>query len=173
MQENNKFNRKDILRYCLMGILIFVLLGCFVTSAIVLPVICTNRRQVANATDSVVVDSLQSQASSNYSLQNISTYPRLYGVFFNKSFNLTYDKCVELDSYFMPDGSESRSISIVSTASSSQFNRSFSFSPTKITNEFLSDFGADFTISAPVYSLSVNVSKDAEAFSGTNYHYRL
>ena len=48
MQENNKLNCKDILRYCLMGFLIFVLLACFVTSAIVLPVICTNRQKVAS-----------------------------------------------------------------------------------------------------------------------------
>lgn len=49
MQENNKLNRKDVLRYWLLYILIFVLLACFVTSAIVLPVVCTNRRNVASA----------------------------------------------------------------------------------------------------------------------------
>lgn len=169
MNENNKLNCKSILCYCLMGILIFVLLGCLVTSAIVLPVICTNRRKVASAADSVVLDSLQSQASSDYTLQNIATYPRLFGVFFNKSFNLTYDQCVEKDSFFS-SGSDTIDISITSTASPSLYNRSFSFSPTKITNEFLSQFEAGFILSAPVYSLSVAVSKDSEAFSSTNYH---
>ena len=72
MRENFKLNCKSILRYCLMGFLIFVLLACFLTSAIVLPIICTNRRKVASAADAVV-DSFASQAGSNYTLQNITS----------------------------------------------------------------------------------------------------
>lgn len=83
MQENNKLNRKDILRYCLMGFLIFVLLACFVTSAIVLPVICTNRRKVASAYSATYEGVLQ-QASSQYTLRNIPTdVTQLCAVFFN------------------------------------------------------------------------------------------
>lgn len=91
MQENNKLNRKDLLRYCLMGFLIFVLLACFVTSAIVLPIICSNRRKVASAADTVVVDSLTEQSNSNYTFANITTYDKLYGVFVKSDFSLSSD----------------------------------------------------------------------------------
>lgn len=164
MQENNKLKRKDILRYCLMGFLIFVLLACLVISAIVLPVICTNRQKVANAAASVVVDSLQSQASSDYTLQNIETYTSLYGVFVNKSFSMTYDQCVEKDSYFSAFGDDSIKIDITSTASNAYYNRYFNFSPAKITNEFVSSYGATFTLSAPVYALRCIVAKDGDDF---------
>lgn len=168
MQENNKFNRKDILRYCLMGILIFVLLGCLVTSAIVLPVICTNRRNVANAVDSVVVDSFQSQASSDYTLQNIASYTSLYGVFVNKSFSMTYEECVEKDSYFCAMGGDDISINISSACSDMFYTRYFNFSPSKITNEFLSQFGATFTLTAPVYGLRCVSAKNGDDF-GTGF----
>lgn len=164
MHENNKFNRKDILRYCLIAFLIFVLLGCLVTSAIVLPVICTNRRKVANAADSVVVDSLQSQASSNYTLQNIQSYSALYGVFINKSFSMTYEECVAKDSYFAVFGSGDISIDISSTASSLFFTRTFIFQPSKITNDFLSQFDPTFTLSAPVYALRCVAAKNADDY---------
>lgn len=170
MQENNKLNRKDILRYCLMGFLIFVLLGCLVTSAIVLPVICTNRRKVANAVDSVV-DSLQSQASSDYTLQNIESYTSLYGVFVNKSFSMTYEQCVEKDSYFMPFGGDTIEIKFTSTASSPLYTRSFTFSPSKITNEIIASLGGDFTLSSPVYCLVFNAVKDGDDLFGTRYNY--
>lgn len=162
MQENNKLNRKDILRYCLMGFLIFVLLACFVISAIVLPVICTNRRKVANAADSVVVDSLQSQASSDYTLQNIASYTSLYGVFVNKSFSMTYEQCVAKDSYFAVFGGDTIEVSITSTASDQAYNRSFSFTPYKFTNDVVSAFGADFTLSAPVYALRCIVTSNSD-----------
>lgn len=164
MQENNKFNCKDFLRYCLMGILIFVLLGCLVTSAIVLPIVFTNSRKVANAADIVVVDSLQSQASSDYTLQNIESYSSLYGVFVNKSFSMTYEQCVEKDSYFSAFGGDGIQIDIKSIASNSYYNRYFNFSPTKITNEFISQYGATFTLSAPVYALRCIVAKDGDDF---------
>lgn len=172
MNENNKLNRKSILRYCLMGFLIFVLLACFVTSAIVLPIVCTNRIKVASAADAVVVDSLQSQASSDYTLQNISSYSRLFGVFFNNSFNLSYDECVSKDSYFMPfGGDDSIEIRFTSTASSAAYTRYFSIKPIKITTEFISSLGGDFTLSAPVYSLSATAIKDGDDLFGDCYHF--
>lgn len=83
MQENNNFNRKDFLRYCLMAFLIFVLLVCLLTSVIVLPVICTNHRKVASAYSNTYEGVLQ-QASSEYTLRNIPTdVNQLCAVFFN------------------------------------------------------------------------------------------
>ena len=171
MSENNKLNCKSILRYCLMGFLIFVLLACFLTSAIVLPIICTNRCKVAIAADAVV-DSFESQAASDYTLQNISTYPRLFGVFFNKSFDLSYAECKEKDSYFKPMGADDAiKIDFISTASSPLYTRSFTISPVKITNDVISELGGDFTLHYPVYSLSVIVTKNGEDYFGDRYNF--
>lgn len=158
MIENIKTNRKSILRYCLMGFLIFVLLSCFFTSAIVLPIICTNRQKVASAADAVVVDSFQSQASSDYTLKNVLTYTSLYGVFFNKSFNLSYEQCVAKDSYFELVGAESIDISFKSTSSDLSHSRTFTFAPAKFTNDIVSAFEGTFTLTAPVYALYVSLS---------------
>lgn len=124
---------------------------------------------VAFADSSVAdVTDLQSQASSNYTLENIAQYTSLYGVFVNKSFTMTYAQCVEKDSYFGALGSESIEISITSTASNMFYNRYFSFTPAKITNDLLSEFGATFTLTAPVYGLRCVVAKNSDDF-GTGF----
>ncbi len=124
---------------------------------------------VAYADSPVVeVTDLQSQASSNYALENISQYTSLYGVFVNKSFSMTYAQCVEKDSYFSALGGDEISINITSTASDMFYNRYFNFSPAKITNEFLSQFGASFTLSSPVYGLRCVSAKNADDF-GTGF----
>lgn len=130
---------------------------------------CNTKCNVAYA-DSTVTDvtDFQSQAASNYTLENIAQYTSLYGVFINKSFTMTYAQCVEKDSYFGAFGVESIEISIVSTASDMFYNRYFSFSPVKITNDFLSQFGATFTLSAPVYGLRCVTAKNADDF-GTGF----
>lgn len=121
----------------------------------------------ADSSGSGVID-LQSQASSNYTLENIAQYTSLYGVFVNKSFSMTYAQCVDKDSYFGSFGGESVEISITSTASDMFYNRYFSFSPSKITNDVLSQFGATFTLSAPVYGLRCVVAKNSDDF-GTGF----
>ena len=114
------------------------------------------------------VTNLQSQASSNCTLENISQYTSLYGVFVNKSFSMTYDECVEKDSYFSSLGGGDISINISSAASDMFYTRYFNFSPAKITNEFLSQFAPSFTLSAPVYGLRCVVAKNGDDF-GTGF----
>lgn len=121
----------------------------------------------ADSSGSGVID-LQSQASSNYTLENIAQYTSLYGVFVNKSFSMTYAQCVEKDSYFSALGGDEISINITSTASDMFYNRYFNFSPAKITNDFLSQFGASFTLSSPVYGLRCVSAKNADDF-GTGF----
>lgn len=124
---------------------------------------------VAYADSPVVeVTDFQSQASSNYALENIAQYTSLYGVFVNKSFSMTYAQCVEKDSYFSALGGDDISINITSTASDMFYNRYFNFSPAKITNEFLSQLGASFTLSSPVYGLRCVSAKNADDF-GTGF----
>ena len=124
---------------------------------------------VAFADSSIAdVTDLQSQASSNYTLENIAQYTSLYGVFVNKSFTMTYAQCVEKDSYFGALGSESIGISITSTASDMFYNRYFSFMPVKITNDFLSELGATFTLTAPVYGLYCVAAQNGDDF-GTGF----
>lgn len=91
MSENNKLNFKAILRYCLMGFLIFVLLACLVTSAIVLPVICTNRRNVASAayTEDNLLYVQKNQSISGMTLTNYNLSD-CHFVFFNTGFKYDF-----------------------------------------------------------------------------------
>lgn len=120
--------------------------------------------------DSPVADvtDLLLQASSNFTLENIAQYTSLYGVFIDKSFNMSYSQCVEKDSYFGAFGSDSIEVKISSTASDAFYNRYFSFSPIKLTNEFLAQFEPTFTLTAPVYGLYCVVAKNADDF-GTGF----
>lgn len=162
MQENKKsIKLQKVGTIALMCLLVVAFVGS-IFCAMILP-FANLSSKVANAVDSVV-DSLESQASSNYTLQNIASYTSLYGVFVNKSFSLTYEQCVAKDSYFSVFGGDSIEISITSTASDQFYNRYFSFSPTKITNDFLSQFSPTFTLSAPVYSLRCIVAKNGDDF---------
>lgn len=127
---------------------------------------------VAYADSPVVeVTDFQSQASSNYALENIAQYTSLYGVFVNKSFSMTYAQCVEKDSYFMLFGGDSIDIKFTSTASSPLYNRTFTFSPSKLNNEVISSLGGDFTLSSPVYCLALTAFKDGDDFFGTRFNY--
>lgn len=114
------------------------------------------------------VTNLQTQASSNYTLENISQYTSLYGVFVNKSFSMTYEECVQKDSYFGAMGGDDISINISSACSDMFYTRYFNFSPSKITNELLSQFGATFTLTAPVYGLRCVSAKNGDDF-GTGF----
>lgn len=116
------------------------------------------------------VNNLSEQASSNYSLEDISSYSKLFGVFINKSFKPTYAQCVEKDSYFGSVAERSFGITVGSTCSNNLYNRSFTFSPFKFDNDMLSQIGATFTLSSPVYALSCSVVKDNDDF-GTGFCY--
>ena len=166
MQEKSKFMISQKVFACLLLVIFALALFVSLLCAIVLPFVANNNK-VASAAD-VVVDSLQSQASSDYTLQNIESYSSLYGVFVNKSFSMTYEQCVEKDSYFSAFGGDSIQIDITSTASNAFYNRYFTFSPTKLTNEFLSSYGATFTLTADVYALRCVVCKDSDDF-GTGF----
>lgn len=91
MSENNKLNFKSILRFCLIGFLVFVLLAFLVTSAIVLPIICTNRRNVASAayTQDNLLYVQKNQSMSGMTLTNY-TLSDCHFVFFNTGFKYDF-----------------------------------------------------------------------------------
>lgn len=136
--------------------LLLVLFTASVFFAVIAPVFTS---KVASAADSsaVEVTDLQSQASSDYTLQNIASYSKLYGVFINKDFTISYNDCVSKDSYFGLLGDNSIAINILSTSSNTFYNRQFDFAPVKITNEALASLGADFSISEPLYGLYLSL----------------
>lgn len=156
MQENLKQVKRcktlNIIAICLL----IVLFTASVFLAVIAPVFTC---KVASAADSsaVEVTDLQSQASSDYTLQNISTYSKLYGVFVNKDFTLSYADCVQRDSYFSVPGGDTYSITIKSTASVAFNTRYFSFSSLKITNDFVTSYGGTFNLTSPVYSVNCSV----------------
>lgn len=155
MQENLKQVKRaktlNIIAICLL----LVLFTASIFLAVIAPVFTC---KVASAADTpaVEVTDLQSQASSDYTLQNIASYSKLYGVFINKDFTLSYDDCVSKDSYFGLFGINNPLLSITSTSSNNLYTCQFTFGPLKITNESLSDFGVAFTLTAPVYGLYVS-----------------
>ena len=158
MQENLKQEKRSKVLNMIAICLLLVLFTASIFLAVIVPVFTC---KVASAADnSVVVSDLQSQASSDYTLQNILTYPKLYGVFVNKSFTMSYYECVKKDSYFALPNLQNPAINVVSTASSSFNNRSFSFNPIKFTNDYLSQAQANFTLSSPVYGLYVVTRKN-------------
>lgn len=162
MQENNNQIKRSKAFNVIAICLLLVLFTASVFLAVIAPVFTSH---VAFAdSDIVEVTDLQSQASSNYILQNIQSYTKLYGVFINKAFSMTYAQCVEKDTYFMEFGGDSVDISITSTASNMFYNRYFSFSPFKLTNDFLVQFDPSFTLTAPAYVLRCVVSKNADDF---------
>lgn len=157
MQENLKQVKRaktlNIIAICLL----LVLFTASIFLAVIAPVFTC---KVASAADTPVaeVTDLQSQSMSDYTFRNILNYPKLYGVFVNKEFSLSYNDCVSNDSYFSLLGENTVYISIDSTSSDRLYNRSFTFSPIIITNEYLSSIEADFTLSAPVYGLFLSLA---------------
>ncbi len=169
-EDKKNLKIQKVFSYILIAILLFVFSFGLFCSAIVLPVLSKNNNVVFAADD--VVDSFESQAASDYTLQNIINYPRLFGVFFNKSFDLSYAECQEKDSYFKPLGADDVfKIDFTSTASSPLYTRSFTISPVKITNDVISQLGGNFTLNYPVYSLSVTVTKNGEDYFGDRYNF--
>ena len=108
------------------------------------------------------VNNLLEQASSNYSLEDISSYSKLFGVFINKSFKPTYAQCVEKDSFFGSFMDSTLSIDIQSTASDGFYSRYFNFAPSKLSNDVLSELGATFTLTSPVYALRCITAKNSD-----------
>lgn len=108
------------------------------------------------------VNNLSEQASSNYSLEDISSYSKLFGVFINKSFKPTYAQCVEKDSFFGSFMDSTLSIDIQSTASDGFYSRYFNFAPSKLSNDVLSELGATFTLTSPVYALRCITAKNSD-----------
>lgn len=153
MQENLKQVKRsktfNIIAICLL----LVLFVASILFAVIAPVFTP---RVASAADTSVVTDLQSQANSDYTLKNLMSYPKLYGVFINKEFSLSYDDCVTHDSYFGLLGVNNPYFAISSTSSDSQYTCEFGFAPIKITQDSLNTSGAGFTISAPVYGMYVN-----------------
>lgn len=124
--------------------------------------------------DSPVADvtDLQSQASSNYTLENIAQYTSLYGVFFNKSFSLTYQDCVDNSSYFSSMEDE-RLIQITITSSSNPVGNdiTFKFFPMIMTQAYFHEMGGQGTLSAPVYYVECSLAdvKGDNSFSIFSY----
>lgn len=112
----------------------------------------------ADSSTSGVTD-LQSQASSNYTLGNISQYTSLYGVFFNKSFSLTYQDCVDNSSYFSSMEDE-RLIQITITSTSNPVGNdiTFKFFPMIMTQSYFQELGGQGTLSSPVYYVECSLS---------------
>lgn len=106
-----------------------------------------------------VVTNLQLQASSNYTLENISQYTSLYGVFFNKSFSLSYQDCVDNSSYFSSMEDE-RLIQITITSTSNPVGNdiTFKFFPMIMTQAYFQELGGQGTLSAPVYYVECSLS---------------
>lgn len=163
MQENLKQVKRaktlNIIAICLL----LVLFTASLFLAVIAPVFSC---KVASAADSpaVEVTDLQSQASSDYILQNIATYPKLYGVFVNKDFTLSYADCLTNDSFFSTSVDSGSSITIESSGSNAFENRHFSFRPLKITNEFVASMDGTFSLTSPVYGLWCSVFKNADDF---------
>lgn len=160
MQENNN----QIKRSKAFNVIAICLLLVLFTSSVFLAVIAPVFTSLVAFADSETVDvtDLQSQASSDYTLQNIQSYTKLYGAFFNKSFTMSYEQCVEKDTYFNIPNLQNPAINVVSSAVPSYNNRSFSFNPIKFTNDFLALSQANFTLSSPVYGLYVVTRKNSD-----------
>ena len=163
MQENLKQVKRAKTLYIIAICLLLLLFTASVFLAVIAPVF---KCKVASAADSTALEvtDLQSQASSDYTLQNILTYPKLYGVFINKSFNLSYNDCLKNDSFFSTSVDSGSSITITSSGSNAFENRYFSFRPLKITNEFVASMGGTFSLTSPVYGLWCSVFKNADDF---------
>lgn len=158
MQENLKKEKRSNAFYIVTVCVLLLFFTASLFLAVIAPVFTSH---VAFAdSETVDVTDLQSQASSDYTLQNIQSYTKLYGAFINKTFTMSYDDCVKKDSYFALPYLQNPAIDVVSTASYSFNNRSFSFNPIKFTNDYLSLAEANFTLSSPVYGLSVVVRKN-------------
>ena len=98
------------------------------------------------------VTNFQSQASSNYTLANIAQYTSLYGVFFNKAFNLTYEDCVSNSSFFSSMEDERLiQLTISSTSTPAGNTATFKFFPMIMTQAYFQEMGGQGTLSAPVY----------------------
>ena len=124
---------------------------------------------VAFADSSVAdVTDLQSQASSNFTLENIAQYTSLYGVFFNKKFALTYQDCVENAMYFSSMEDERLiQITITSTSSPAGNDITFKFFPMIMTQAYFQELGGQGTLSAPVYYVECSLSDS----KGDNSYY--
>lgn len=166
MQENLKKEKRSNAFYIVTLCVLLLLFTASLFLAVIAPVFTSH---VAFAdSPAVEVTDLQSQASSDYTLQNIQSYTKLYGAFFNKSFTMSYEDCVAKDSYFQTFGADGIVITIKSIASDNFYSRSFVFSPSKLTNDFISQLEAPFTLTAPVYALYCSVSKNSNDF-GTGF----
>lgn len=120
--------------------------------------------------DSPVADvtGLQSQASSNYTLENIAQYTSLYGVFFNKSFSLSYQDCVDNSSYFSSMEDERLiQITISSTSNPVGNDITFKFFPMIMTQAYFQEMGGQGTLSAPVYYVECSL---ADVRGDNTYH---
>lgn len=107
----------------------------------------------------VEVTDLQSQANSDYTLRNIDSYNSLYGVFFNKSFNLTYDDCISNSSYFSSMEDERLiQLTITSTSTPTGNDVTFKFFPMIMTQAYFQEMGGQGTLSAPVYYVECSLS---------------
>lgn len=157
MQEKSKFFISNKFFACLLLVIFALAFFVSLLCAIVLPLVANNK--VASAVDSVVVDSFQSQANSDYSLQNIAQYTSLYGVFFNKAFNLTYEDCVANSSFFSSMEDERIiQLTVSSTSSPAGNNATFKFFPMIMTQAYFQELGGQGTLSAPVYYVECSFS---------------
>ena len=154
MQENKKSIKLQKVGTIALLCLLVVAFVCSIFCAMILP-FANFSSKVASAADAdIEVYDLQSQSFSNYTLSNIAQYTSLYGVFFNKAFNLTYEDCVSHSSYFQKYGTQSFSCGLSLTASNTFYSQSFDFEPVFFDNELLSGMGAQGTLTSPIYALS-------------------
>ena len=158
MQENKKsIKLQKVGTIALLCLLVVAFVGS-IFCAMILP-FANLSSKVANAADSLVVDSFQSQANSDYSLQNIAQYTSLYGVFFNKAFNLTYEDCVANSSFFSSMEDERLiQLTVSSTSSPAGNDATFKFFPMIMTQAYFQEMGGQGTLSAPVYYVECSFS---------------
>ena len=121
-----------------------------------------NKCNVAFADSTESVDSLQSQASSDWSLSNINSYDKFYGVFFNRTWKPSYTECVANNSLFAIEDTENPfCLKINSTRTDiidDYWTRVFTFFPFVFSVELAQEFG--IVINSDVYAVQSEISLD-------------
>ena len=117
---------------------------------------------VAYADSTESVDSLQSQASSDWSLSNINSYDKFYGVFFNRTWKPTYAECVANKSLFFYEGVENefcvRINSLRTDIIDGYWTRFFTFYPFVLSVDYAQELG--IVINSDVYAIQSDISLD-------------
>lgn len=121
-----------------------------------------NKCNVAFAGSTESVDSLQSQASSDWSLSNINSYDKFYGVFFNRTWKPTYAECVANKSLFFYEGGENEFCVRINSSRTDiidgYWTRFFTFYPFVLSVDYAQELG--IVINSDVYAIQSEISLD-------------